>query len=225
MNRGILITFEGGEGAGKSTQLALLAEDLIASGEKVLSLREPGGTEVGEKIRSIVKDKDFQHPPTAEVELLLFLASRTQLIGERILPALQRGYIVLCDRFSDSTIAYQCGGRGLTLETVLALNKFASGGITPDITILLDVSPRKGLNRISAGRSGDMDRLEGESLEFFYRVRKSYGRIAMENPARVYQVDGSDPLDAVKGKIRRIVVDRIHLLRSDINRSMSGTAN
>jgi dTMP kinase len=224
VNRGFFISIEGLDGAGKSTQHALLAKHLAENGEKVLPLREPGATDVGEKIRAILKDKTFQHPPAAEVELLLFLASRAQLVRERIMPALQSGYVVLCDRFIDSTIAYQCGGRGISSKSISALHRFASGGLVPDLTILLDLAPEEGFRRINIGRKTALDRIEEQSMDFFRRVHKSYGRIAIKNPQRVVVLDGSLPPDSIGEKVRTTVCERIYRFRNDVNRSMRGPA-
>jgi dTMP kinase len=225
VNRGIFISFEGGEGAGKSTQMALLERHLRSTGESAVALREPGGTEIGEEIRKILKGNSYGSPPTAEVELLLFLASRAQLVRERILPALRAGHIVLCDRYGDSTVAYQCGGRGLGEEDVELLHKFANGGAEPDLTVLLDISPEEGFRRIRSRRNGLADRMEKEPMEFFRRVRASYGRIAAKNPGRVRLVDASLPENAVHDEICSAVTDYVAASRTAINRSSSGEAS
>ncbi|MDR0678916.1 MAG: dTMP kinase [Puniceicoccales bacterium] len=196
MGRGTLITFEGIEGAGKSSQLEFLAKRLRAAGRNVLAIREPGGTELGEGIRRLLKGKET--PLCGEAELLLFLASRAQLVRERIRPALADGTIVLCDRYSDSTLAYQWGARGLPIELVKELDRFAAAACVPDRTILLDLPPEEGFRRIRAARGGPLDRFEEEPLAFFQKVRAAYLQIVQENPHRIVTIDGSQSPKAVE---------------------------
>ncbi|MGB9707046.1 MAG: dTMP kinase [Microgenomates group bacterium] len=173
--RGLLITFEGPEGGGKTFQIEKLAKYLQAEGREVLCLREPGQTQIGEQIRLILlSPKNKEMEPRAET--LLFEASRAQLVEEVIKPALAVGKIVLCDRFFDSTTAYQGYGRGLPLEEIERLNMFAAGGLVPDLTILLDVEVEEGLKR--RAKSGKKDRLDEEDLEFYWRVRRGYLKMA-----------------------------------------------
>jgi dTMP kinase len=187
----------------------MLEEFLRSRGRAVVACREPGGTEVGEEVRTLLKRKDFSNPPTAEVELLLFLASRAQLVRERILPALGRGEIVLCDRYGDSTTAYQCGARALPAEPVESLSRFAAAGCVPDLTILLDLPPALGFSRIRASRGGQSDRLEEESLVFFERVRSAYLRIAAANPGRLCVIDATQSLEEVQRALRSAVAERL----------------
>lgn len=208
MGRGALVTFEGIEGAGKSTQMELLAERLRAAGREVLSVREPGSTELGEGLRSLLKKKGTQI--CAEAELLLFLASRAQLVRERILPAIEFGSIVLCDRYSDSTAAYQWGARNLPLEAVRELDRFASADCVPERTILLDLPPEEGFRRIRIARGGPTDRFEEESLAFFEKVRAAYLHIARENPRRISIVDASQPPEAVGLAVAGALAELLH---------------
>lgn len=199
---GVFITFEGGEGSGKSTQALLLADALRQGGFDVRSLRDPGGTELGDEIRRLLLDPDA--PPVDPVaELLLYEASRAELVAEHVAPALVIGAHVVCDRFADSTTAYQGYARGHDLERVRRLNQFASAGLVPDLTVLVDVDPALGLRR--ATQAGVADRLEAEELEFHERVRAGFLAIAAEEPERVVVVDGTPPIDEVAAAVRRAV--------------------
>lgn len=169
MEKGVLITFEGPEGSGKSTQVALLAQELEKRNFKVLCTREPGGTALGEEVRKILLNKVEKMEPLSE--LFLYAAARFQHTVERIKPALEKGQIIICDRYLDSSIAYQAYGRGLDLQTVEMVNNLATDLIKPDITILLDLDPEEGLGRFK-GR--ELDRMEKENLLFHRRVRQGY---------------------------------------------------
>jgi dTMP kinase len=194
---GLFVTFEGGEGVGKSTQLRLAAVRLEATGREVVCLREPGGTPVGDRIRTALLEPGDGMDPTAE--LLLYEASRAELVRRVIAPALERDAAVLCDRFTDSTLAYQGYGRGLDVAEVRAMNLFATGGIGPDVTVLLVADPEVGLER--ATRDG-ADRLESESAAFHTRVAAGFHFIAVEEPERVAVVDASGDVEAVAGRVR-----------------------
>ncbi len=169
MEKGVLITFEGPEGSGKSTQVALLAQELEKRNFKVLCTREPGGTALGEEVRKILLNKVEKMEPLSE--LFLYAAARFQHTVERIKPALKKGQVIICDRYLDSSIAYQAYGRGLDLQTVEMVNNLATDLIKPDITILLDLDPEEGLGRFK-GR--ELDRMEKENLLFHRRVRQGY---------------------------------------------------
>lgn len=199
----MLITFEGIDFSGKSTQANLLVERLKRSGRDVLLLREPGGTPVSEKIRSILLDR--QHLDlNPRAELLLFSAARSQLVKEVVLPALKRRTVVVCDRFYDSTTAYQGYGRGLDLADIRVMNAMATFGTVPEKTFLVDVSLEEVARRRTA--SGlRADRMESEGIEFFERVRKGYLAIAAEEPGRVTRIDGSLSVDAIEAVIWRHV--------------------
>ena len=204
MTRGAFITFEGGEGTGKSTQLEHLAARLREAGADVVVTREPGGTPVGDAIRALVLDVEHTGAVAPRTELLLYEASRAQLVADVIAPALERGAVVLCDRFADSSTAYQAFGRGIPLAEVLALNMLATGGVTPDLTILLDLPPAEGLARATG--SSAADRLESEELDFHERVYDGFLTIASGEQARVRVVDampGADEVaEAVAGTVR-----------------------
>lgn len=199
--RGVLVTFEGGEGSGKSTHLRVVARVLREAGVACRELREPGGTAVGEAVRAVLLDPE--HAGLDErAELLLYEAARAQLVAELIEPALEAGEVVMCDRYYDSTTAYQGHGRGLPLEHIAELNALATSGLTPDLTLLFDVDPVQGLER--ATRHGS-DRLESEDLAFHERVRAGFLEIARIEPERVRVVDAGMPLDAVSARAVEIV--------------------
>lgn len=190
---GRLITLEGGEGAGKSTAMAFLAGRIAARGVELVQVREPGGTEAGEAIRRVVLNPGHAGL-CAETELLLMFAARAQLVREVIGPALARGAVVLSDRFTDASFAYQGGGRGIDAGRIAELERWACG-IRPDLTLLLDLPVDQGLAR-ARGR-GPTDRIEAERTEFFERVRAAYRQRAAQEPARWRVIDASRPLDEV----------------------------
>lgn len=202
---------EGTEGGGKSTQAALLGERLRRAGRVVRVVREPGGTELSEAIRDLLKHHPAGARMTSEAELLLMNAARAQLVGEVIRPALAAGEMVVCDRFHHSTLAYQGWGRGLALERVREVVGFAVGGTLPDITLLLRVPPEVSLARRRARESSggeEADRFEREGAEFFERVAEGYRRLAEEEPGRVVSVDGTLPIMTVHERIWEIVTAR-----------------
>ncbi|HSK48089.1 MAG TPA: dTMP kinase [Coriobacteriia bacterium] len=203
MNTGVFITFEGGEGSGKSTQIGQLARRLEGAGLSVRCLREPGDTRSGEAIRAILLDPSSEGLD-ARAELLLYEAARAQLVAEVIEPALEAGEVVLCDRFYDSSTAYQGFGRQLPLDEVRALNMAATGGLVPDRTLLLDLDPAEGVERATHGGA---DRLEGEDASFHRRVREGFLAIASQEPQRVRVVDASGPIDEVAGRVAAALKD------------------
>lgn len=200
--RGVFITLEGIEGCGKSSQAVRLAERLRQGGHPVVETREPGGTPLAERIREILLGSSTE-PVAPECEAHLILASRSQHVAQVILPALARGAIVVCDRFSDSTLAYQGYGRGLDLGALGRLNRFAARGLTPDLTLLLDVSVTKGLSR--RRRERDQNRLDREARNFYTRVRDGFLRLAARHPARIKLIDGAADPDTVEGRIYLVV--------------------
>ena len=205
MERGKFITFEGIEGVGKSTNMAVFAERLEAAGHRVLLTREPGGTPMAEEIRDLVKNRADE--PVPEIaELLLIFAARAFLVNNVIVPALDAGTWVICDRFTDSSRAYQGAGRGLPLETIDQLADWVHGDTWPDLTILLDAPVDVGLDR--AGRRGAADRFESEEREFFERARACFLAIAEREPERVVVLDATGSLESVSAAVLQIA-DRI----------------
>lgn len=188
---GTLISFEGSEGSGKSTQIAHLAEHLAEMGHDVVTVREPGGTEIGEQIRNIIVHNSKGDEMCPETELLLFAAARAQLVREIIVPALLRGAIVLSDRFLDSSTVYQGIGRNLALGPVNHINHFAVGNVMPDLTIVLDVPTELSLRRIHQRASDLPDRMERENIDFYTKVREGYLLLAKELPERLVVINGA----------------------------------
>ncbi|MGH2461915.1 MAG: dTMP kinase [Chloroflexota bacterium] len=188
----MFITFEGPDGAGKTTQIRRLAAALRADGQQVVTTYEPGGTPLGEAIRSLLLTPASAQSIVPRSEVLLFAAARAQLVDLVIGPALARGAIVLCDRFSDSTIAYQVGGRGLPIEAVRELLGFATDRLTPDLTFLLDIDVAEGLSR---KRGVTTDRLEREEISFHQRVRQTYVTLAAAEPDRIEILDARRSID------------------------------
>ncbi len=205
MSRGVFVTIEGIEGSGKSTQARLLAEYLRGAHLRVTETREPGGTEIGEMIRRILLSTSAE-ALSAETELLLMLACRADHVDRIIKPALDRGDVVCSDRYADATIVYQGFGREMDLGLLRKLNEVATGGLVPDLTLLLDLDVEAGLQRV-AQRSGtnNTDRFERETLEFHKRVREGYSRVAAEEPDRVKVVPADAPIEMVQERIRTIV--------------------
>jgi len=207
---GLFITFEGSEGCGKSTQIARLAERLRGVGREVVQLREPGGTPIGEKIRELLQYDASASAMTPEAELLLFAASRAQLVREVIRPALKRGAIVLCDRFLDSTTVYQGVARSLEESAVARINDFAVDGTLPDLTLLLDLDAAKGRLRASA-RKGPVDRMEQEKEEFYESVRRGFLELARSNPERIAVIDGSGDEKSIEHAITKVIAERLQI--------------
>ena len=210
MNKGRLITFEGPEGAGKSTQAAMLIAKLEARGIEVVYTREPGGTKLGEAIRGVLQYNAAGEDPCAESEVLLFEASRAQLVRNVIRPALDRGAWVLCDRFADSTTAYQGFGRGFSVELMETINRFAIGDAVPDMTILLDVNVSLGMQRCAKrqiGKKIQYDRIESEALEFHEKVRQGYLELARRFPERFRKVDAMRHAEPIGEDIWKLVSD------------------
>jgi len=208
MRKGLFITFEGSEGCGKSTQVELLTRRLRSLGHRVRTLREPGGTPIGEEIRHTLKHSHQNHAMTAEAELLLMNASRAQLVREVIRPALAAGEMVLCDRFYDSTMAYQGYGRELDLEKVKSVIDFAVGGTKPDLTLFLHVPAEVSAERLRSRQSTlgfVRDRIEEADRKFFERVAHGYGVVAAAEPQRVKFVNGAQPVEVVCATIWDIV--------------------
>ena len=189
--RGLFVTFEGIDRSGKTTQARLLCEAL---GDDALGVREPGGTEAGERVRAILKDPAVELSPRAEA--LLFAAARAELVDQVIRPALEAGRTVVSDRFIDSSLAYQGGARGLGVEEVAAINRFALGGVRPDLTLLLDIDPGS-----AAGRAGESDRFEDEGTELQRRVLDAYEELIAAEPARWRRIDADRPAEEVHSDV------------------------
>ena len=210
MSKGRLITFEGPEGAGKSTQAAMLISRLEARGIEVIYTREPGGTKLGEAIRGILQYNAAGEDPCPVSEVLLFEASRAQLVRHVIEPALNRGAWVLCDRFADSTTAYQGFGRGFSVELMETINRFAIDAAVPDMTILLDVNVSLGMQRCAKrqiGKKIQFDRIESEALEFHEKVRQGYLELARRFPERFRKVDAMRHAEPIGEDIWKLVCD------------------
>ncbi len=206
---GVFITFEGPEGSGKTTQIPLLADFLRARGHDVLTTREPGGTPIGDQIRAILSNlgNTAMHP---RAEILLFLASRAQLVEQVIRPHLGSGGVVLCDRYADSTLAYQGYGHGVDLDVLQNLLLFATGGVSPHLTFLLDLDVEAGLQRRASG--GEWNRLDAYALEFHRRVRRGYHALVKQEPERWVVIDASQPPEQVQAAIRRALAERMPAL-------------
>lgn len=205
-HKGLFITFEGGEGAGKSSILNAVFDQLSKEGFLLIKTREPGGSLLGEKIRELLLEKQ-ELQITASSELLLFLASRAELVHECILPALKEGQIVLCDRFHDSSIVYQGIVRGLGEERVREMTYFASGGVVPDLTLLFDIDPQIGLKRVS--KLGVFDRIESETITFHEKIRMGYLALAEKEKNRIKIINASQDYDMVYHDVLETIRDFI----------------
>jgi dTMP kinase len=210
-SRGLFITFEGPDGSGKSTQARLFAERLRSNGYSVLETVEPGGTEIGQQIRRILLDPANQElTPTAE--LLLMFAARAQNVEQAIVPALQHGRIVVCDRFTDSSIAYQGAGRGLGAETVLQIDRIACQGLVPDLTLCIDVDIETGLARAQARnreRANQESRLDEQAIDFHHKARQAYHELALREPKRFRLIDGCGSPDQVAERVWTVAAPAI----------------
>jgi dTMP kinase len=195
---GRLISFEGSEGSGKSTQISLLAARFVTENRDVITVREPGGTEIGEQIRNIIVHNSKGDEMTAETELLLFAAARAQLVREVIAPALMAGKIVLSDRFLDSSTVYQGIARNLAADPVAQINRFAVGNVMPHLTVVIDVPTEVSLARLKQRASDLPDRMERENIDFYTKVREGYLVLAKGMPERFILVDGTKPADAIE---------------------------
>ena len=226
MRHGFFITFEGLDGSGKTTQLHRLAEWLKGKGHKVTTLRQPGGTALGDRIRAILLDSRAEQalgPITASAELALMFADRAQSIAEVIRPALERGDVVLCDRYTDSSEAYQGGGRGLGSDAVRAMHKAVCGGLQPDLTVLLLPDLKTSLTRARERNlqhvklaGTDENRFERESDTFYDRIYAAYEVIAARNSPRIVMIRDNGTLDEVEMRVREVVGERLRALGQDV---------
>ncbi len=195
--KGFFITFEGGEGAGKSTQIQHACTYLKKLGKKAVLLREPGSTSIGEKIRQVLLDSQNQKM-CVETELFLYLAARAQLVREMILPELAKGSVVVCDRFEDSTLAYQGHGGGISLDLLKKVSVLARGTLTPNLTFFLDLNPKEGLKR-----AGRRDRMEQKSIQFHEKLHQGYLLLARQNLKRIIVLDATESISEIQKKIEK----------------------
>lgn len=218
LKRGLFITFEGIEGSGKTTQIKKLRDFFQTTDNTVISTREPGGTPFADKIRDVLLSLHSENV-SDKGELLLYLASRAQHVHSVIKPALYQGITVLCDRFSDATIAYQGYGRGLDIDFLQKLNRYATDGLKPDFTILLDLPARIGISRIRSLQKRTLDRLESESIEFHERVRRGYLQIAESEPERFLVIDGALEEEKIYMQIKAEVTRRFDVEQDKTRRN------
>jgi dTMP kinase len=206
----MFITFEGPDGSGKTTQITLLVEQLCQQGYAIFHTREPGGTPIGDQIRDVLHDlkNEGMHPHT---EILLYAASRAQLVAQEIRPRLAAGEIVICDRYADSTLAYQGYGHGLDLDTLRVILNFATGGLKPDLTLYLDITAEEGLQRRqrAAQDGAEWNRMDALSLAFHRRVREGYLALMAEDPARWVTIPASGERAAIQARIVETVLARL----------------
>jgi len=202
VKKGVFITIEGPEGAGKTTIIEMLMEKLKTEGYPVLSTREPGGIEIAEKIRNVILDKENK-AMDARTEALLYAAARRQHLVEKVLPAIENGYIVICDRFIDSSLAYQGHARGLGIDEVYAINQFAIEKLMPDATFYFDVDPEMGLERINRDKGREINRLDLEGFEFHHKVREGYRLLCARYPNRIVEIDASQSVETVFENVAR----------------------
>lgn len=208
MGKGFFITFEGPEGAGKSTIIKRIEEDLIQDGFDVVLTREPGGIEIAEKIRSIILDKSHTMMD-GRTEALLYAAARRQHLIEKVIPALKNGQIVLCDRFIDSSLAYQGFARGLGIDEVLSINKFAIDNNMPDLTLYLDVTPEVGLDRIKKSKDREVNRLDLEAIDFHHKVHEGYKQLLSRFPDRITTINAERSEGEVYDDVKAIIYQHV----------------
>jgi len=208
MKKGLFIVFEGGEGTGKTTAINTIYDWIRENGFKCIKTREPGGIKISEEIRQVVLNKDNKNMD-ARTEALLYAAARRQHLVEKVIPALEVGSIVLCDRFIDSSLAYQGYARNLGIEEVMSINKFAIGEYMPDMTILFDLDPKIGLERIKSNNSREINRLDLEKLDFHERVRTGYNVVYKNNQDRIIKIDAGQSKEDVIKQIQNILKSKI----------------
>ncbi|MBP1950436.1 dTMP kinase [Virgibacillus litoralis] len=205
---GYFITVEGGEGAGKSSILQSLGKKLTTMGYDVLTTREPGGIDIAEKIRKIILDPTHT-TMDGRTEALLYAAARRQHLAEKVLPALESGRIVLCDRFIDSSLAYQGYARGLGMDEVFTINQFAIQDCMPDMTIFFNIEPKKGLERISANKDRERNRLDLENIHFHEQVYQAYQKLVRKFPERIQVINANQPFEQVEADAMNLIVSRL----------------
>lgn len=212
MGNGTLISFEGPEGAGKSSILEAVLPLLEEKGIPYITTREPGGVDIAEKIRQVILDPDHTSMD-AKTELLLYIASRRQHLVERVLPALAAGKVVLMDRFIDSSVAYQGYGRGLSVEDIEWLNQFATDGLKPELTLYFDLDVEEGLARIAKNQEREVNRLDLEGLELHQKVRQGYLALSEKEPERIVKIDASQSFEAVLADVLAVLENRLGILK------------
>ncbi|PPA86681.1 dTMP kinase [Brevibacillus laterosporus] len=208
MNAGMFISLEGGDGAGKSTAIALLEKRVTEQGLAVLVTREPGGVDIAEQIREVILNRE-NIKMDGRTEALLYAAARRQHLVEKVIPALEQGKIVLCDRFIDSSLAYQGVARGLPTDEIFAINQFAIQDRMPDLTFYLDVSPEVGLARIEANSNREKNRLDLEKVSFHTRVREGYELLITKFPERIVRINADQPIEQVVDEMLTIMQEKI----------------
>jgi dTMP kinase len=208
LNKGLFITIEGGEGAGKTTLIEQLAHRLTERGHSPVITREPGGISIAEQIREVILDK-ANTAMDARTEALLYAAARRQHLVEKVVPAIEQGKLVICDRFVDSSLAYQGHARGLGIQEVWEINRFAIQELMPDLTIYVDVSPQVGLARIAKSAEREINRLDLESLAFHEKVREGYRQLLQQFPERMLLIDGEQRPDQVYGDVLAAIDERL----------------
>lgn len=206
MKKGLFIVFEGGEGAGKSTILDKIYDWMNTEGIPCIKTREPGGIKISEQIRSIILDNNNTEMDE-RTEALLYAAARRQHLVEKIIPALNEGKVVLCDRFIDSSLAYQGYARGIGMDEILEINKFAIGEYMPDLSIFFDLEPSEGLKRINIDNNREVNRLDNEKIDFHNKVREGYYKVLEKDKSRIVKVDASKSIDEVYKNVKYIITE------------------
>lgn len=204
MKKGLFIVFEGGEGSGKSTMIDKVYEWLRECNYDCIKTREPGGISIAEQIRQVILNKE-NTDMDSRTEALLYTAARRQHLVEKVIPALENGQVVLCDRFLDSSLAYQGFARGIGIDEIYEINKFAIGDCMPDISILFDISPEVGMERINKNSQREVNRLDLESLDFHNKVRKGYDIVYKNNKDRMVKINAEEPIDKVFDNVKNII--------------------
>ena len=206
MKKGLFIVFEGGEGAGKSTILDKIYDWMINEKIPCIKTREPGGIKISEQIRSVILDNNNTEMDE-RTEALLYAAARRQHLVEKIIPALKENKVVLCDRFIDSSLAYQGYARGIGMDEILEINKFAIGEYMPNLSIFFDLDPKEGLKRINIDNNREVNRLDNEKIDFHNRVREGYYKILEKDKKRIIKVDASKTIDEVYQTVKDIIIE------------------
>ncbi|MBE6043995.1 dTMP kinase [Clostridium thermopalmarium] len=214
MKKGLFVTLEGPEGSGKSTIIKMIEEDLNKSKIEYVSTREPGGIDIAEQIREVILNKS-NTAMDKRTEALLYAASRRQHMAEKVIPALEDGKIVICDRFIDSSLAYQGYARGIGMDEVMKINEFAIEGYMPDLTIYLDIEPKIGLERIGKNKEREVNRLDLENLEFHNKVREGYLKILEVYSNRIKRVDANREIELVFQDVRRLIKDKLDTITKE----------